>query len=149
MGKHNRDSDSDLDSDSNSKLQDSNYSASITCTLPPTCIKSPVHFSSQHGFELHYTSTHTNICIQCHKNFPNERFLSLHLNENHSPFFKIRQEKGEKVYECFFEECDKVCSSPQKRRLHLIDKHGYPKDFLFSVINAGIQRDQTSLLKQH
>lgn len=28
---------------------------------------------------------------------------------------------------CFVEDCDKLCADPAKRRLHVIDKHNYPK----------------------
>src|ERR1700722_14248192 len=49
-------------------------------------------------------------------------------------------------YSCFVEDCDKKCSTPQKRRLHLIDKHLFPKDYDFYVINDGIDY-RSSLLR--
>ena len=49
-------------------------------------------------------------------------------------------------YSCFVEDCDKKCSTPQKRRLHLVDKHLFPKDYDFYIINDGIDY-RSSLLK--
>ena len=34
--------------------------------------------------------------------------------------------------------CERVTSAPQKRRLHLIDKHGYPRNYDFRIIENGI-----------
>ena len=36
------------------------------------------------------------------------------------------------------ETCDGLFSSPKGRRLHLIDAHGYPKEFYFSVTSHGV-----------
>lgn len=49
-------------------------------------------------------------------------------------------------YSCFVEDCDKICSTPQKRRMHLIDKHMFPKDYDFYVVNEGVDR-RTSMLR--
>ena len=49
-------------------------------------------------------------------------------------------------YSCFVEDCDKKCSTPYKRRLHLIDKHLFPKDYDFYIINDGIDY-RSSLLR--
>lgn len=67
-------------------------------------------------------------------------------------------------YGCFIETCERKCSTPQKRRLHLIDKHMFPRvgdpplksndqlltshhqSYNFYIINDGIDR-QTSLLR--
>lgn len=49
-------------------------------------------------------------------------------------------------YACFVEDCDRRCSTPQKRRMHLIDKHLYPKDYDFFIINHGTS-NRSSLLK--
>ncbi len=47
------------------------------------------------------------------------------------------------------EGCDKKCFSPQKRRLHLIDKHLYPKNFFFAVTRDGIDGRRSLLLEGH
>lgn len=36
------------------------------------------------------------------------------------------------------EDCDKRTSTWQKRKLHCIDKHTFPKDFDFLIVNDGI-----------
>ena len=45
------------------------------------------------------------------------------------------------------EGCDRKCSTPQKRRLHLIDKHMYPKNFFFAVTREGIDGRRSLLLE--
>lgn len=60
-------------------------------------------------------------------------------------FAVVKREKGEKIYACFVEDCDKICISFGKRRAHLIDKHYYHKNFNFSIVDTGIDR-ATSLL---
>lgn len=110
-------------------------SSCIRCSFAPC---SGQVFSSMERYEAHYYSIHSYICQQCGKNFPSDRFLDLHIDEWHNPFTEISRDRGEKVYKCFESGCEKVCSSPQKRRLHLIDKHGYPRNFLFSVIERGM-----------
>ncbi|KAI8851255.1 hypothetical protein BC829DRAFT_441683 [Chytridium lagenaria] len=40
-------------------------------------------------------------------------------------------------YECFVEECTKKFSGPFKRRLHLIEKHRFPKKFEFEEVVLG------------
>jgi hypothetical protein len=41
-------------------------------------------------------------------------------------------------YSCFVEGCERKCMTHQKRRMHLIDKHMYPKNFFFAVTKDGI-----------
>ncbi|OWB64626.1 binding protein [[Candida] boidinii] len=121
---------------------------SIKCTLTPKCIKENIILSSQDQFEIHYLTNHSNICSICHKRFPNERILELHIDENHNPFNDLRILKGDtKIYKCFIKNCDKICSSHKKRRLHLIDKHNYPKNYLFSIVDKGIEYNNLNLLK--
>ena len=97
----------------------------MRCSLPPH--KNALEFQSHDDYEVHYLKEHTNRCSSCGKNFPSGHFLSLHIEENHNALRETLQAKGEKTYGCFVEDCDRKCSTPQKRRMHLIDKHGYPK----------------------
>ncbi|ODV81829.1 uncharacterized protein CANTADRAFT_19438 [Suhomyces tanzawaensis NRRL Y-17324] len=109
--------------------------APIQC---PDCL---AHFTDYASFELHVYN-HNFTCHECNKSFPSKAFLNLHIDENHNPFLKIKQERGEKIFKCFLysqDGCTKVCSSPKKRRLHMIDKHGYPKTFHFEVVNRGMK----------
>ncbi len=101
------------------------HSAVMKCSLP--LHKDAIEFQSQEDYEVHYLKEHTNRCSSCGKNFPTAHFLGLHIEENHNALRETLQAKGEKTYGCFVEDCDRKCSTPQKRRLHLIDKHGFPK----------------------
>ncbi|KAK9452608.1 hypothetical protein V1511DRAFT_490577 [Dipodascopsis uninucleata] len=121
----------------------------VECSLPPTCNNRPSHFYSTLEFEKHYASNHSLSCFACGKIFPVQRLLDLHFTEVHDPFVYLRRERGDKTFACFVEGCDKLCRTPKTRRLHLIDKHAYPKDYLFSIVTSGIRPGQTSLLKQH
>ncbi|KAK6362136.1 hypothetical protein TWF730_005833 [Orbilia blumenaviensis] len=114
----------------------------ITCTLP-TC-PHRTHATTE-SFETHYAKYHTNRCHDCLKNFPTLRILECHIRENHDMFAVVKREKGEKIYACFVEDCDKVCRSFGKRRAHLVDKHYYHKNFNFSIVDTGIDRATTLL----
>lgn len=43
------------------------------------------------------------------------------------------------------EGCDKLCSTHFKRRLHLMDKHGFPRNYDFFIVNDGIDRRKSML----
>lgn len=45
------------------------------------------------------------------------------------------------------EGCERKCRTPQKRRMHLIDKHMYPKNFFFAVTRDGIDGRRSMLLE--
>ncbi|KAG9569586.1 hypothetical protein KCU77_g19065, partial [Aureobasidium melanogenum] len=115
----------------------------ITCALPP---HQPIKFNTYNDYEVHYLKAHSFRCIECAKNFPTEHFLSLHIAESHDPLNRVRQDRGEKTYHCFVENCEKVCSTPQKRRMHLIDKHMFPRNYDFHIVNHGSD-NRTSLLR--
>ncbi|KAJ9612352.1 hypothetical protein H2200_003949 [Cladophialophora chaetospira] len=120
--------------------------AVMQCSLPPH--RETLNFASIEDFEIHYSKDHSNRCTSCNKNFPTSHFLALHIDENHNTFREALQAKGEKTYRCFVEDCDKLCSTPQKRRLHLIDKHLFPKIYDFRIVNTGIDRS-TSMLREN
>lgn len=42
-------------------------------------------------------------------------------------------------------DCDRICSTPQKRRMHLIDKHLFPKNYDFFIVNSGIDKRSSML----
>jgi hypothetical protein len=46
-------------------------------------------------------------------------------------------------------DCDRLCSAPHKRRLHCIDKHQFPRDYDFYVVNDGIDRRSSMLRPPH
>ncbi|PKX96834.1 uncharacterized protein P174DRAFT_365104 [Aspergillus novofumigatus IBT 16806] len=112
------------------------------CSLPPH--REVISFSSYEDYEVHYLQTHVNRCSECGKNFPTDRFLNLHIEENHDPLVAAKRDKGEKTYSCFIEDCDRKCSTPQKRRMHLIDKHMFPKTthIGYRALTAGRQAEK-------
>ncbi|KAK1826945.1 hypothetical protein QBC39DRAFT_394036 [Podospora conica] len=117
----------------------------MRCSLPPH--REPVKFASYEEFEAHYHKTHTNRCLECRKNLPSAHLLSLHIEEMHDAFAVVKRERGERTYSCFVEDCEKKCSTPQKRRMHLIDKHIYPKNFFFAITRDGIDGRRSLLLE--
>ncbi|KAI9653571.1 MAG: hypothetical protein M1831_005953 [Alyxoria varia] len=110
----------------------------IKCELPPH--KEPISFVSFHEYDSHYASQHMNRCKECGRNLPSEHFLGLHIAENHDTFVEARRERGDRTYACFVPTCDRVCSTPWKRRLHLIDKHYFPPNYNIYIVNDGIDR---------
>ena len=109
------------------------------CDLPPH--KETLSFATYEEYEIHYAKSHTNRCSSCGKNFPTTHFLNLHIEENHNPLREVLAARGEKTFGCFVEDCDRKCSTPQKRRLHLIDKHMFPKvslDIFASTAERGV-----------
>lgn len=115
----------------------------MKCSLPPH--PETLSFPTFSDFEIHYAKTHSNRCSSCYRNFPTEHFLSLHISENHDPLEDARRARDEKTYHCFVEDCDKICSTPQKRRMHLVDKHMFPKDYDFLIVNTGIDKRSSML----
>lgn len=114
----------------------------MRCDLPP---HKPLSFQSFDDYEIHYRQTHTNRCHECGRNLPTEHFLSLHIAENHDPITAAKREKGMKTYSCFVEGCDKVCIDSRKRRMHLVDKHMFPSNYDFFVVNDGMDNRNSML----
>lgn len=119
----------------------------ITCSLPHAHIGT-MSFPSYLAYEEHYAFMHTNRCLSpgCGRNFPSAHFLTLHITENHDPIAGAREARGEKIFSCFVEDCDKVCRDWKKRRSHLVDKHAFPRDYDFLIVNSGID-GRRSLLR--
>ncbi|KAH8702500.1 hypothetical protein BGW36DRAFT_395126 [Talaromyces proteolyticus] len=121
-----------------------NHAKVMHCSLPPH--RETISFASYDEYERHYLQTHVNRCSECAKNFPTQHFLHLHIEENHDPLILARRDRDEKTFGCFVEGCDRKCSTPQKRRRHLIDKHMFPRNYNFFIVNDGIDK-QNSLLR--
>lgn len=139
----------DYNSDDDETAQETLYTSGIQCYIPPCHLK-PIEFTDYLSYEAHIISTHNHICSECNKRFPSDAFLNIHIDENHNPFFQINKEKGEKIFKCLqysLTGCKKTCIDRRKRRLHMIDKHGYPRDFNFGIVDSGLQNDKISLLK--
>lgn len=41
-------------------------------------------------------------------------------------------------FACHLESCPRLFLEPKKRRLHLIQAHGFPKEYFFAVTNKGV-----------
>jgi hypothetical protein len=108
----------------------------MRCSLPPH--KESLSFTSYQQYESHYNNFHTHRCLECRKNFPSEYLLEIHIEECHDPLVVIKRDRGEHTYSCFVEGCERKCLTHQKRRLHMIDKHMYPKNFFFGITKDGI-----------
>ncbi|TBU39331.1 hypothetical protein BD309DRAFT_969932 [Dichomitus squalens] len=114
----------------------------ILCTLPPTCNppNRPTALAGTHELESHYAMYHAHVCEQkgCGCVFPDAWLLELHQTECHDPLAAVRQERGEKIFACHLATCTRKFSTPKTRRLHLIQAHGYPKEYFFAVTNKGV-----------
>ncbi|KAF4473474.1 hypothetical protein FAGAP_13079 [Fusarium agapanthi] len=119
-----------------STIDDEENTIAMRCNLPPH--REPLAFRSYDEYEVHYNKSHTNRCLECHKNFPSDHLLNVHIEEYHDPLVIVKREQGEHTYSCFVEGCERKCMTHQKRRMHLIDKHIYPKNFFFAVTRDGI-----------
>ncbi|CAG7555385.1 unnamed protein product [Fusarium equiseti] len=115
---------------------DEEDTVAMRCNLPPH--REPLSFRSYDEYEVHYNKSHTNRCLECRKNFPSEHLLNVHIEEYHDPLVSVKREQGQHTYSCFVEGCERKCMTHQKRRMHLIDKHMYPKNFFFAVTKDGI-----------
>ncbi|KAJ1674694.1 hypothetical protein EV182_002755 [Spiromyces aspiralis] len=95
-------------------------------------------FDTSKDYEEHYRRYHTYVCQECKFSFPSEFWLSLHISELHDMIFR---------YRCFEESCEKQFLNPKKRRLHMIDKHKYPKGFNWRMVVTGHADPSTTVPK--
>ncbi|OJD30867.1 c2h2 type zinc finger domain protein [Diplodia corticola] len=117
--------------------------AVMECQLPG---HAPLEFATYEDYDVHYHKTHVNRCSECRKNFPSDLILGLHFAEVHDPINDARKARGEKIYACFAEDCDKKCSTPAKRRMHMVAKHQFPEEYDFAIIKDGIN-GRSSMLR--
>ena len=115
----------------------------IECGVPPH--RSPVSFATYEEYEAHYTNFHVNRCSECSKNFPSERFVLLHIAENHDPILEAKRARGDKTFACFVEGCKKMFLTRLKRRNHLVDAHHYHRQYDFFVVNDGLHGRKSML----
>ncbi|KAG5462152.1 MAG: hypothetical protein BJ554DRAFT_5552, partial [Olpidium bornovanus] len=110
------------------------------CTIPPC--RGSRSFDDPEEYELHYRVRHCFVCDECPggvpRLFPDKRTLELHFTECHDPFFEARKARGDTVFQCLVIGCTKAFHTAKGRRLHLIDKHKYPRTFDFKVVHLGV-----------
>ncbi|KAH9479316.1 Zinc finger protein 511 [Psilocybe cubensis] len=114
----------------------------LYCSLPPTCHHKPTPIANTQDLERHYGTYHAHVCEldNCGCVFPDARLMELHQNECHDPIAALRRERGEKIFQCHIPApaCGRNFLTPKARRLHLIQSHGYLKEYFFAVTNKGI-----------
>lgn len=74
---------------------DSNQNPSLAfrCSLPPH--SHALAFATYGDYEAHYYKFHVHRCLECHKNFPSEHLLNVHIEEFHDPLARVKRDKGE------------------------------------------------------
>lgn len=133
------------------KSSQTDYSNGLTSTATRVmqCALAPhgqtLFFDTQEEYEVHYSKDHANRCVTCAANLPSPRLLELHIEENHNSLREALAARGEKTYGCFLEDCERKFSTPQKRRLHLIDKHLFPRTYNFRIVDQGIDKASSML----
>ncbi|TFK48417.1 hypothetical protein OE88DRAFT_523362 [Heliocybe sulcata] len=115
----------------------------LLCTLPPTCNppkNQPTQLLGSQDLERHYATYHAHVCEEkgCGCVFPEARLLQLHQTECHDPLATVKKDRGEKIFACHLSSCDRLFLTPKARRLHLIQAHGYPKEYFFAITNKGV-----------
>ncbi|TCD60347.1 hypothetical protein EIP91_010331 [Steccherinum ochraceum] len=96
----------------------------VICTLPPTCnppVHKPTPLANTQELERHYATYHAH-----------------HQTECHDPIAGVRKDRGDKIFACHLPTCPRLFLTPKGRRLHLIQAHGYPKEYFFAVTNKGV-----------
>ena len=54
-------------------------------------------FSTYDEYEAHYNTSHLNRCLECKRNFPSARLLSVHIEDSHDPLVALKRERGERT----------------------------------------------------
>ncbi|CAB4024812.1 Zinc finger 511, partial [Paramuricea clavata] len=88
-------------------------------------------FTSVASYEAHYGSFHRNICLECHRSFPSNFLLDLHILENHDVLFKLMS-NAKYTHRCLVESCPDKFSNDDERKEHLVTVHKYPANFRFN-----------------
>ncbi|PVU97572.1 hypothetical protein BB559_001982 [Furculomyces boomerangus] len=126
----------DIDNVDSSKIAiDRNSNSTIVCHKYPC--NGRVTFPNPSSYEKHYNQLHLYVCMECHAVLPNPHWLDLHISECHDSFFQASVERGLKMYRCLLDSCNKTTVSAKMRKLHMIDKHKYPKNFKFNMLVHG------------
>lgn len=96
-------------------------------------------------YEAHYELQHHYHCESCHNYWINERLLSIHVTEQHDPFFQLQKEREGELFHghiCFLTSCKKRFNSKKSRKRHMIDAHRFPSDFPFYFVDTMSRKAQ-------
>lgn len=109
----------------------------------------PMYFKDPAEYDAHVIEIHSHDCPEpkCRKSFPDSRLLSLHHSEHHDPIVAAKRERGDKTYGCLVEGCDRVCANWGKRKMHLMARHHYPKNYDFKIVETGLLAGRNSVLR--
>mmetsp|Transcript_19494 Transcript_19494/g.25345 ORF Transcript_19494/g.25345 Transcript_19494/m.25345 type:complete len:261 (-) Transcript_19494:101-883(-) len=87
-------------------------------------------FTSRKLLSQHFVHSHLFSCRHCSAVLPTHHLLELHAVEFHDSYFQVAS-KQRKMYECLVNGCKKSFWDSQRRMLHLVSKHAYPKTYSF------------------
>lgn len=82
----------------------SSSGSSIRCSLPP---HAEMDFSTYDAYEIHHQQYHLHRCSECHRNFPSDHYLQLHISENHDPITAVKRDRGERTV-CY-DQVEAIC----------------------------------------
>ena len=89
------------------------------------------------AYTEHYTTAHLHRCLSCHANFPSAHLLSLHLTETHDPLAAIRRKRGEDIYACFVEGCERMFGGVEGRDGHVVREHRFVGGYEWGMERMG------------
>lgn len=148
-------------------MEEEDNAPSIPALLPasqPAASAPPTHPCNAPGcrvvcrsaqdLEVHDAAAHRFACHECRGAFASQAILSRHLEEHHNPFFRVRAERGERVYGCLVDGCEGNFADSNARKLHCLAKHGFARNFDFEgVLGAAApppsRRRQAQQQQQH
>lgn len=90
------------------------------------------YFQSIADYEGHYNSFHRHSCSSCHRAFPSNYLLEIHIAENHDPLFQTLVASSKFMFRCLVEACPDKFTLEKERKDHLVKLHKYPSDFRFN-----------------
>ncbi|KAJ1981621.1 hypothetical protein H4R34_002003 [Dimargaris verticillata] len=65
--------------------------------------------------------------------------------ELHDPFFALKRDRGERMYECLVAICACRFSTDHDRNQHMVESHHYPVQYQFSILRDGYLKSDNIL----
>lgn len=144
------------------------FEAHYSKTHMNRCLECRKNFPSEHLLSVHIEECHDSFAAVRRErgertvSFSNNKYVSSIKQYYPIPLINLAIGKKEvltsvcvylmaflmrKKYSCFVENCERKCSTPQKRRMHMIDKHGYPRNYFFALTKEGIDGRRSLLIE--